>query len=102
MHRNYRDRAPLDLARELNCTLHVTGVCEVGPGESCQSDQYRHGRGSSTTAYNGFFASGCRSCRRELDQGRRFTRDGRVDSWQRARGMKVLQFWKRSHLTARA
>lgn len=31
MHGNYRDRALLDLAYQLNCTLQIDGVCEGGP-----------------------------------------------------------------------
>jgi len=27
MHRNYRDRALLNLASQLNCTLQIDGVC---------------------------------------------------------------------------
>ncbi len=69
MHRNYRDRALLNLASQLNCTLQIDGVCEGGAGEPCHSNQSRHGKGGSIKAHDCFFASGCRSCHRELDQG---------------------------------
>lgn len=91
---NYRDRALLDLAYQLNCTLQIDEVCEGGPGEPCHSNQSRHGKGGSIKAHDCFFASGCRSCHRELDQGKRFTRDEKADIWQRAHDRTMLQLWE--------
>lgn len=91
---NYRDRALLDLAYQLNCTLQIDGVCEGGPGEPCHSNQSRHGKGGSIKAHDCFFASGCRSCHRELDQGKLFTREEKADIWQRAHDRTMLQLWE--------
>ncbi len=91
---NYRDRALLDLAYQLNCTLQIDGVCEGGPGEPCHSNQSRHGKGGSIKAHDCFFASGCRSCHRELDQGKRFTREEKADIWQHAHERTILQLFQ--------
>ncbi len=91
---NYRDRSLLDLAYQLNCTLQIDVVCEGGPGEPCHSNQSRHGKGGSIKAHDCFFASGCRSCHRELDQGKRFTREEKAEIWQRAHERTLLQLWE--------
>ncbi|MDT3468647.1 nuclease domain-containing protein [Stenotrophomonas maltophilia] len=99
---NYRDRSLLDLAYQLNCTLQIDGVCEGGPGEPCHSNQSRHGKGGSIKAHDCFFASGCRSCHRELDQGKRFTREKKAEIWQRAHDLTMLQLWQQGYLQVRA
>lgn len=99
---NYRDRALLDLAYQLNCTLQIGGVCEGGPGEPCHSNQSRHGKGGSIKAHDCFFASGCRSCHRELDQGKRFTREEKAEIWQRAHERTLLQLWEQGLIRVRA
>ncbi|OJH80124.1 MAG: hypothetical protein BSK19_07590 [Stenotrophomonas maltophilia] len=96
-----RDRGLLDLAYRTQRTLPISGVCMGRCGEPCHSNEYRHSRGSSIKTYDWFFANGCRSCRREQDQGKRFTREGRVDIWQRVRVLTMLQLWKRSHRAVR-
>jgi len=94
MHSNYRDRNLLDLAYQLECTFQIDGICEGGPGEPAHSNQSRHGKGGALKAHDCFFASGCRSCHRELDQGRRFTREEKADIWQRAHERTMLQLWQ--------
>jgi len=93
MHENYRDRSLLDLAYKLNCTLQIEGVCDGGPGEPCHSNQSRHGKGGAK-AHDCFFASGCRSCHRELDQGRHFDREEKAEIWLRAHERTMLQLWQ--------
>lgn len=91
---NYRDRALLDLAYKIDCTLQIDGICEGGRGEPCHSNQSRHGKGGMIKAHDLFFASGCRCCHRELDQGKRFTREEKADIWQRAHERTLLQLFQ--------
>lgn len=91
---NYRDRALLDLAYQLTCTLQIDGVCEGGPGEPCHSNQSRHGKGGSIKAHDVFFASGCRACHMQLDQGKRFSREEKAEIWQRAHERTLLQLFQ--------
>ncbi|HIE0523788.1 TPA: nuclease domain-containing protein [Stenotrophomonas maltophilia] len=91
---NYRDRSLLDLAYQLNCTLQIEGVCEGGPGEPCHSNQSRHGKGGSIKAHDCFFASGCRSCHRALDQGSKLSREERKEIWDRAHIRTQVQLWE--------
>ncbi len=90
---NYRDRALLDLAYQLDCQFGLP-CCEGGPGEPCHSNQHRHGKGGSIKAHDCYFASGCRSCHRELDQGKTMTKDERRQVWQDAHERTFLQFWQ--------
>lgn len=91
---NYRDRDLLDLAYQLDCTLRLP-CCEGGPGEPCHSNQSRHGKGGALKAHDCFFASGCRACHRELDQGKTMTREEKFEAWQRAHERTVLELWQR-------
>lgn len=90
----YRDRALLDAVYQIDCTLQIPGVCEGGPGEPAHSNQGRHGKGGSIKAHDCFVAAGCRACHRELDQGKRFTREEKADIWQRAHEQTLLQLFQ--------
>lgn len=96
MHDNYRDRDLLDLAYRVPCMIRLPG-CEGGVGEPCHSNQSRHGKGGALKAHDCFFASGCRHCHRELDQGTTMTREEKFEVWQRAYEATVLYLW-RHHL----
>ena len=90
---NYRDRKLLDLAYQLPCTFRLP-CCEGGVGEPAHSNQSRHGKGGSIKAHDHFFASGCRSCHREIDQGRTMGREERFAVWQRAYEETVTLLWE--------
>ncbi len=90
---NYRDRDLLDLAYELPCMLQLP-CCEGGRGEPCHSNQARHGKGGALKAHDCFYAAGCRSCHRELDQGRTMTREGKRDAWQLGYERTMLALWR--------
>lgn len=92
---NYRDRKLLDLAYELGCQLQLPGICEGGPGEPAHSNQSRHGKGGALKAHDCFFASACRSCHREIDQGRAMSREEKFDVWQRAHERTLLELFRR-------
>lgn len=90
---NYRNRDMLDLAYELPCMLRLP-CCEGGVGEPCHSNQSRHGKGGAMKAHDCFFASGCRACHRELDQGRTMSREEKFDAWQRGYERTMLALWE--------
>lgn len=90
---NYRDRELLDLAYELDCTVNLH-CCEGGRGEPAHSNQSRHGKGGSIKSHDCFFASACRSCHFEIDQGKSMTREEKFDAWQRAHERTMLQLWR--------
>lgn len=91
---NYRNRDLLDLAYEITCTFRLPG-CDGGFGEPAHSNQSAHGKGGSIKAHDCFFASGCRSCHRELDQGRTMDRETKFHVWQRAHNETMLELWRR-------
>lgn len=89
----YRNRALLDLAYQLQCTVNLP-CCEGGIGEPAHSNQSMHGKGGALKAHDCFFASACRSCHRELDQGRTMNRETKFHVWQRAHNETMLQLWR--------
>lgn len=91
---NYRNRKLLDLAYRIDCTVQIPGLCDGGPGEPAHSNQSRHGKGGALKAHDCFFASACRSCHRELDQGRRFSREEKFDLWQKAHERTLLALFE--------
>lgn len=95
---NYRNRSLLDLAYRIDCTLQIEGVCEGGRGEPCHSNQSRHGKGAGIKAHDHFFASGCRPCHRELDQGHMFTREEKVEIWNRGYERTFTELWRQGYL----
>lgn len=90
---NYRNRDLLDLAYEIDCTAQLP-CCEGGKGEPMHSNQSIHGKGASIKAHDCFFASGCRSCHRELDQGKTMTKEEKREVWQRSHNSTMLQLWQ--------
>ena len=94
MNHHFRDRKLLDLAYQVTCQVRLPG-CQGGPGEPAHSNQSRHGKGGMLKAHDCFFASACRACHRELDQGRTLNREEKFDLWQRAHEATFLELWKR-------
>lgn len=90
---NYRNRDLLDLAYQLECTLRLP-CCEGGIGEPAHSNQSRHGKGGSIKAHDLFFASACRSCHREIDQGKTMSREEKFEVWQRGHEATMLHLWQ--------
>lgn len=95
---NYRNRDLLDMAYQLPCQFQFPGICEGGAGEPCHSNQARHGKGGAMKAHDLFFASGCRSCHMELDQGKKLTREERREAWQWAHERTMLKLWQMGYL----
>lgn len=92
---NYRNRALLDLAYEIPCTLQIDGVCAGGnAGEPAHSNMSEHGKGMSIKAHDCYFASACRPCHAELDHGKRFTREERREIWRKGFERTVLALWR--------
>jgi hypothetical protein len=94
MNHYFRDRALLDLAYQLNCTLKLPG-CEGTTGEPAHSNQSKHGKGGSLKAHDCFFAAACRTCHIQIDQGNKMTREEKFDAWDRAHVRTMLELWER-------
>lgn len=83
---NYRDRDLLNLAYEYQCHLRFPG-CEGTAGEPAHSNQAKHGKGGALKSHDCFHVPACRSCHRELDQGRSMDRELKFAEWDRAYGL---------------
>ena len=95
---NFRSRALLDLAYELDCTLRIPGVCTGGTGEPAHANWAIWGKGGAMKAHDFAFASSCRACHRELDQGKNLTDFQREYYWTAAHAETMRQLWERGLL----
>lgn len=91
---NYRNRDLLDLAYQLPCQLQFEG-CEGGiAGEPAHANSQLYGKGGSIKAHDCFFVPACRSCHRELDQGRKWNKEEKRVFWEDAFRRTVLLLWE--------
>jgi hypothetical protein len=90
---NYRSRPLLDLAYEFPCLIGLPG-CEGTVGEPAHSNQSIHGKGGALKAHDCFHVPACRSCHRELDQGRTMDREMKFATWNRAYGLYLPQLFE--------
>jgi hypothetical protein len=81
----FRSRKLLDHAYDYPCMLNLPG-CEGTAGEPAHSNQHIHGKGGAMKAHDVFHVPACRSCHRELDQGRTMNREEKAAAWNRAFG----------------
>lgn len=80
----YRNRKLLDCAYDFPCMLQLPG-CEGGTaGEPAHANSHRQGKGGAMKAHDCFHVPACRSCHRQLDQGRDMTREEKREAWERA------------------
>jgi hypothetical protein len=89
----YRSREVLNLSYLFPCMLGLPG-CEGGAGEPAHSNQAIHGKGGSLKAADVFHVPACRSCHRELDQGRTMDRETKFAVWNRTYGMYLPQLFE--------
>lgn len=97
---NYRDRKLLNASYEFGCMLRFPG-CEGGAGEPAHSNQSKHGKGGALKAHDCFHIPACRSCHRELDQGRSMERELKFAEWDRAFGLYLPQLFEAGILGVR-
>lgn len=97
---NYRDRKLLDASYQFGCMLRFPG-CEGGAGEPAHSNQSKHGKGGALKAHDCFHIPACRSCHRELDQGRSMERELKFAEWDRAFGLYLPQLFESGILGVR-
>jgi len=90
---NYRDRKLLDASYQFECMLRFPG-CEGGAGEPAHSNQSKHGKGGALKAHDCFHIPACRSCHRELDQGRSMDREMKFAEWDRAFGLYLPRLFE--------
>lgn len=98
---NFRSRDLLNLAYELDCTLRIPGVCEGGTGEPAHANSATWGKGGAMKAHDFAFASACRACHRELDQGSTLSRLSRYEYWMRGHVETMRQLWARGLIQVR-
>lgn len=90
---SYRDRKLLDCAYQFTCRFNFPG-CEQTVGEPAHSNQSQHGKGGAMKAHDCFHVPACRSCHRELDQGRTMDRETKFAEWNRAFGLYLPDLFR--------
>ena len=78
---NYRNRKLLDAVREFPCQN-----CGIQDGTVCaaHSNQQRDGKGTGIKAHDFRVAGLCAFCHNQIDNGKAFSREERIDLWERA------------------
>ena len=94
----YRDRKLLDLAHGITeCQLRIPEVCEFSTPNGCEpahSNQLFHGKGTGMKCHDVYHVAACRSCHVELDNGKRLTKQQRVDYWNDGFARTMLEYFK--------
>lgn len=91
---SYRNRALLDLARLLPCTLRLDGCT----GRDCvpaHSNSLTDGKGKGVKADDCYFAAACPTCHHLIDDEKRLTRRERRETWMRGFLETVRLLWER-------
>lgn len=75
-----------ELCRGQPCYIRLPGLfcssdATVVP---CHSNSSQHGKGMGIKAHDEYTVPGCSECHRELDQGKRFTREEKFEFWRLA------------------
>lgn len=95
---NYENRALLDLAHRVQeCQLQLPGVCEHFSPNGCEpahANGQEYGKGMGLKAHDVYHAAACHSCHAELDQGNKFTREGKLGYWRRGWERTILLYFR--------
>lgn len=77
---NDRNRKLLDLAKDKQCMLRLSGICNHNPATTvaAHSNQLRHGKGTGIKAHDWASVWACSECHAELDQGNRLDKQQKV------------------------
>lgn len=97
----FENRALLNLAYEIDCTLRVDGVCTGGPGEPCHANWSEYGKGKSIKAHDCFYASGCRACHTYIDSGSKASEEERRMIWLKGYIKTQYELWRGGWLKVR-
>lgn len=78
---NYRNKKLLEAVREFPCQ-----ICGAQDGTVCaaHSNQIRDGKGTGIKAHDYRIAALCRECHFDIDSGKDFTKQERLEKWEQA------------------
>ena len=79
----WRSPKLLIAVRDLDCMFDFPHQCN-GPSVACHSNQLRDGKGKSIKAHDFRIAAGCPAAHYEIDQGKAFSREERIEQWEAA------------------
>lgn len=77
----YRSKKLLEACRKIECQ-----VCGIDDGTVCaaHSNQQKHGKGTGIKASDAMVASMCHRCHHNIDNGKEFSKEERIDIWNAA------------------
>ena len=95
---NYRNKALLELCRDIPCQS-----CGAMDGTVCaaHSNQLRDGKGTGIKASDAMVASLCNRCHMELDNGKALSKEDRRELWELAHRMTMKYFIENDMLIVR-
>lgn len=93
---NYRNKKLLEAVREAPCQL-----CGAQDGTvvAAHSNQLRDGKGRSIKAHDYRIAALCMTCHYEMDQGKNWMKQERVDLWEEAHRKTIGWLFENGVLT---
>lgn len=99
---NYENRALLDLAhRVTTCQMRLPGVCQGVSPDGCEpahANSGRYGKGMGLKAHDCYHAAACHRCHVELDQGRRFSQEEKLEFWREGWERTLLLYFRNGWL----
>lgn len=96
---NYRNRALLNLAHQLN-TCPGCGGWSMHGLEPAHSDSQKHGKGTGIKAHDAFHAALCHDCHTALHSNK-LDREEKRELWQRAFDATLLTYFRNGWLVVK-
>lgn len=95
----YRNKRLLELARNFPC--QHCGI-QDGTVVAAHSNQLRDGKGKGIKAADFRIASLCFTCHSELDQGKNWSKQERVEIWEEAHRKTIGLLFDNNHLEVKS
>jgi hypothetical protein len=95
----YRNKKLLELVRNFPC--QHCGI-QDGTVVAAHSNQLRDGKGKSIKASDYRIASLCFTCHSELDQGKNWSKQERVEIWEEAHSKTIGLLFDNNHLEVKS
>lgn len=91
----YRNRKLLDIVRQSPC--QICGVID-GSIVAAHSNQLRDGKGTGTKSADYRICALCYTCHMELDQGKSYTKQDRVEVFEDAHRKTIAWLFENNHV----
>ena len=91
----YRNKSLLEIARSFPCT-HCGAI--DGTVVAAHSNQLRDGKGRGIKAHDYRIASLCHKCHYEIDQGKKLSKEEKIEFWEAAHRKTIACLFEQGFL----